>query len=222
MAQVLRNILSNALKFTPKGGSIVIKIECTEGNLVVSVSDSGFGISPDNQGRLFNEVIQFHAKAHQAGGGSGLGLWISKKIVDMHGGSISVFSEGEGHGSTFTFTLPMKTITPMHAPKEDSVRSARPASMRKRPSVFVKDSSGIIKDVSFRDAQETSLELPVLEILIVDDSELNRKMIMRSLAKDGHHFTEAGDGIAAIEKVSKAISERHRFDVITMDNVFYT
>ena len=146
MAQVLRNILSNALKFTPAEGSVVVKIDFKDENLVVHVIDSGFGISFENQKRLFCEVIQFHAKAHQAGGGSGLGMWISKKIVDMHGGSISVFSEGEGRGATFSFTLPMKANAEINAAPADSLRLPRSISFRRQPSVFVKDSSGNLRD----------------------------------------------------------------------------
>lgn len=219
MAQVLRNILSNALKFTSAEGCVAVNIEHQQGKLIVAVKDSGFGISFENQKRLFSEVVQFHAKAHQAGGGSGLGMWISKKIVDMHGGSIAVFSEGEGRGATFTFTLPMKASFVPNEARAESFRQARSPSFRRQPSVFVKDPSGNLKDSMFEGLEGTSSELPILDILIVDDSELNRKMIMRSLTEDGHYFTEAVDGIDAVEIVSKAIAERRRFDVITMDNV---
>ena len=94
MAQVLRNLLSNALKFTPLDGTVLVKcytseedefedgLEETAGRrrkkeFVVEVIDSGAGISLENQKKLFNRVIQFHANVQQAGGGSGLGLWIS-------------------------------------------------------------------------------------------------------------------------------------------------
>ena len=78
-----------------------------EGRLVVEVVDTGAGISPENQKKLFKEIVQFNPEKLQAGGGSGLGLWITKGIVDMHGGRISVHSAGEGHGCTFTVRLPM-------------------------------------------------------------------------------------------------------------------
>jgi hypothetical protein len=77
------------------------------GFLVVDVVDTGAGISPENQQKLFKEIVQFQPEKLQAGGGSGLGLWITKGIVDMHGGRISVHSDGEGHGCTFTVRLPM-------------------------------------------------------------------------------------------------------------------
>ena len=77
------------------------------GMLVLEIKDSGAGISSENQKRLFKEIIQFNPEELQGGGGSGLGLWISKAIVDLHGGRLSVHSEGEGKGSTFRLEIPM-------------------------------------------------------------------------------------------------------------------
>ena len=76
--------------------------------LYISVIDSGAGISTENQKKLFKEVIQFNPEKLQSGGGSGFGLYICKGIVDLHEGFLSVFSEGEGLGSTFTVQLPME------------------------------------------------------------------------------------------------------------------
>ena len=77
------------------------------GNLIIMVSDSGPGISEANQKKLFRSVIQFDPEKNQGGGGSGFGLFISKGIVDLHNGSISVRSEGEGHGCSFILAMPM-------------------------------------------------------------------------------------------------------------------
>ena len=79
--------------------------------LYISVIDSGAGISTENQKKLFKEVIQFHPEKLQSGGGSGFGLYICKGIVDLHEGFLSVFSEGEGLGSTFTVQLPMEKVS---------------------------------------------------------------------------------------------------------------
>ena len=76
---------------------------------MVEVKDSGTGLSAENQLQLFDNVVQFHANAQQGGGGSGLGLWISKKILDLHGGEIGVCSLGEGLGSMFYFSIPLCT-----------------------------------------------------------------------------------------------------------------
>ena len=165
VVQVIRNVVSNAIKFTPARGRIQINIkfvphdqdvkkarqgvtfhrnksrviptECNRpdldvemslsvqsqisgrlsiassslkqvsGEVVIEIKDNGAGISEENQRRLFKEVVQFNPELLQNGGGSGLGMCISKSIMDMHGGTIGVISGGEGQGSLFTLRLPM-------------------------------------------------------------------------------------------------------------------
>lgn len=82
-------------------------VTSVDGWLVLELTDDGAGISSENQKKLFKEVIQFHPEKLQGGGGSGLGTMISKGIVELHGGNISVYSEGEGFGTTLTVRLPM-------------------------------------------------------------------------------------------------------------------
>ena len=74
------------------------------------VTDTGAGISSSNQQKLFREIVQFNPEVLQAGGGSGLGLWITSSIVDLHGGTISVYSDGLGRGSTFTVEIDMNRL----------------------------------------------------------------------------------------------------------------
>ena len=218
MAQVLRNLLSNAIKFTPIEGTVEVAIDARDDRLEVRVRDSGVGISSDNQARLFNEVVQFYAKAQQAVGGSGLGLWISRKIMDMHGGSIAVHSEGEGKGAVFLISLPMRKVDERQ-PFEMAIRPVEGVcSMHKQLSAFKKTGSGLIKNVSCKDVIEEA-PLPPLRILVVDDSALNRKMLMRLFVKEGYSVIEADDGDVAIEVCSREMSEGRAFDLITMDNV---
>eukprot|EP01033_Poteriospumella_lacustris_P015717 gene15717-11246_t len=118
LAQVVRNLCSNALKFTPPMGYVDVRLALVPpqesklgrdlGPAVrISVKDTGAGISPENQKRLFGQYVQFNASKLQQGKGSGLGLWISKSIVEMHGGKIWAHSEGEGKGTTFGIDLPV-------------------------------------------------------------------------------------------------------------------
>jgi CheY-like chemotaxis protein len=86
------------------------------GSFTVSVADSGAGISVHDQAKVFNEIVQFSPNELQAGGGSGLGLWISKRICDLHGSRIEMFSAGEGSGSTFIVKVPLYRPTPGPAP----------------------------------------------------------------------------------------------------------
>jgi signal transduction histidine kinase len=105
LTQVLINLVGNAIKFTD-AGEVAIKAEATDGQLRVSVSDTGPGISAADQARLFQEFQQADNAITRKKGGTGLGLAISKRIIEMHGGKIWVESQ-VGRGSTFTFTLPI-------------------------------------------------------------------------------------------------------------------
>ncbi|MGI0029936.1 MAG: sensor histidine kinase, partial [Nitrososphaera sp.] len=99
IAQVISNLLDNALKFT-KQGSITVTTEKDDGRLILSVKDTGSGIDADIMPRLFSK---FATKSNR---GTGLGLFISRSIIDAHGGSIWCGNNGEGRGATFGFSLP--------------------------------------------------------------------------------------------------------------------
>jgi len=105
--QVLLNLLSNALKFTPEGGTVAVRAHIAGDFVEIAVSDTGVGISPEDQATVFEEFRQVGA-ASKKSEGTGLGLAISRKFVELHGGAIRVDSE-VGQGSTFTFTLPRRT-----------------------------------------------------------------------------------------------------------------
>jgi GAF domain-containing protein/anti-sigma regulatory factor (Ser/Thr protein kinase) len=103
--QILLNLLSNAVKFTPEGGRIGINARQTDGAVEISVSDTGIGIAPEDQAKIFEEFRQVGGDYAHKKEGTGLGLTLAKKFVELHGGIIWVESE-VGKGSTFTFTLP--------------------------------------------------------------------------------------------------------------------
>jgi len=106
LAQVLVNLLENALKYSPTGGTIRVHVERDGAQALVSVSDSGIGIPPDQKAHLFERFFRARNAPISGFGGLGLGLYISRDIVERHGGRIWVESE-VGHGSTFRFTLPV-------------------------------------------------------------------------------------------------------------------
>ena len=106
--QVLLNLLSNAVKFTPEGGRVEVRAQRLRDHVEVSVTDTGIGIAAEHQEAVFEEFRQVgtdYAKKHE---GTGLGLTLSKRFVELHGGHIAVKSR-LGEGSTFTFTLPVRT-----------------------------------------------------------------------------------------------------------------
>ena len=106
--QILVNLLSNAVKFTPDEGCIVVDAKKEEDSVVISVRDNGVGISDEDQGKVFEEFRQVGDDGKLASQGTGLGLTLSRRFVELHGGKIWVESE-LGKGSVFTFTLPEVT-----------------------------------------------------------------------------------------------------------------
>ncbi len=108
ISQVIVNLLSNAVKFSPAGGAVDVHASQLNGELHVSVRDTGPGIAPEDHGRIFEAFQQTEAGIQQREG-TGLGLALSKRLVELHGGRIWVESE-TGKGSTFVFTLPSRTV----------------------------------------------------------------------------------------------------------------
>ncbi|TMH16175.1 MAG: hypothetical protein E6H68_07505 [Betaproteobacteria bacterium] len=103
--QILVNLLSNAVKFTPDGGRVALRARPVESGLEVSVSDTGIGIAPEDQEKVFEEFRQVGGDYKTKQEGTGLGLALARRFVELHGGVITVQSE-LGKGATFTFTIP--------------------------------------------------------------------------------------------------------------------
>ena len=346
MDQVLRNLISNALKFTPRGGSVSVsasfnpkntaltsiitnskiigsdlppspgvmfsnwiqrcflkskrlelnstfadnhdieeaKFDCSSnddvfhGKLVIVVTDTGAGISDKNQRRLFNEIVQFNPEVLQAGGGSGLGLWITNSLVKMHNGAVRVQSAGEGMGCSFTAEIEMKRrgslarlsvqrrlsdvsfrstqsieiegievsqrvdasdvkhMGTLSSKERDNKSNTLPSTATMSATASDEDVSNDLippKSTAFRSfcTNDNQTKSAYYDILVVDDSSLNRKMLCRVLRTSGHHCDEAGDGLSAVEKVKMKMkgekrkrsengnSERRMYDVILMDFV---
>ena len=104
--QVLLNLLSNAIKFTPEGGRVGVRAAVVDGRVEVAVSDTGIGIAPEDQEAVFEEFRQV-GTAEKKAEGTGLGLALARKFIELHGGRICVQSQVDV-GSTFTFTIPVR------------------------------------------------------------------------------------------------------------------
>jgi PAS domain S-box-containing protein len=107
IAQVMINLLSNAKKFTPRGGRVVVELRRTGAQLTLTISDTGAGISPDLIPRLFEPFIQGPQSLDRIVGGLGLGLAAVKGLVELHGGSVAIASRGTGQGAEVTLSLPL-------------------------------------------------------------------------------------------------------------------
>jgi len=108
MSQVMGNLLDNALKFTPEKGRVEIEVKKIKNDIVVSIKDTGIGMSKETLKKLFTPFFQAKSDITRKYGGTGLGLSICKGLIEAHGGKIWAESQGEGKGSIFTFTLPIK------------------------------------------------------------------------------------------------------------------
>jgi len=195
ISQVLSNLLANAIKFTHHGEILVqvdLKEETDADVLVeVSVKDSGIGISPEEQERLFLPFSQADASITRKYGGTGLGLVISKTLIELMGGEISVVSNA-GQGARFAFTLRLSKQTTPHAyrPLEQTVAAPEPKSFQLQ-------------------SKETGGKLSVL---IVDDNEINRKLAKILVEQLGATSELAENGAQAVDACN-----RRNYDLILMD-----
>jgi PAS domain S-box-containing protein len=129
LAQVFANLLNNAAKYTPRGGRITVIVEPGDGEVEVKIRDTGVGIPPDMRARVFEMFTQVDRSLERTHGGLGIGLSISKQLVEMHGGVIYVESEGVGRGSEFVVRLPTastqdEVLAPIRRDRPSGVRGA--------------------------------------------------------------------------------------------------
>lgn len=107
LRQILINLLSNAMNYTPTGGSVLLKVQMIQLSVQFQVIDNGVGISSEHLPHIFTRFYRADKSRARSAGGSGIGLTITKHLVEAHGGIIQAFSEGSGKGSKFIFTIPM-------------------------------------------------------------------------------------------------------------------
>ncbi len=188
--QVIWNLLSNAAKFTPAGGSVRVRMIRHVSNVEISVSDNGEGITPEFLPYVFDRFRQADAGISRLRGGLGLGLAISRHLVELHGGTIGVTSPGPGLGSTFTLWLPKAFVTPIPyvgAPRStDLPDSVRPL--------------GELEDLTH------------LHVLLVEDDDDSRDLFVSVLEKCGARVSSTDSGYEAL-----ALFEADTPDVVVSD-----
>jgi signal transduction histidine kinase len=126
--QIMLNLLSNAVKFTPDGGSVAVRAQTKGPMIEISVTDTGIGIAPEDQAAVFDEFKQVGSDAARKAEGTGLGLALTKRFVELHGGTIRVEST-PGKGSTFAFTLPAPAAQSGAPAASDSTASREQATL---------------------------------------------------------------------------------------------
>ena len=165
LQQVVWNLLSNAIKFTPRGGRVTLSLEHADSRVALEVKDSGQGIRPEFLPRIFDRFSQGDPSSTRGHGGLGLGLAISRHLVELHGGSISARSEGEGKGATFRVEIPIVAV------KE----------LKKQMTGRKDDSTPLAPDaVNGADAR-----IEGRRVLAVDDQEDTLRVINRVLTRAG-------------------------------------
>jgi len=122
LTQVLGNLLNNAAKYTDPGGTIAVGVRRVGTDVEIQVRDNGIGIPPELLPRLFQLFTQVDGAAHRAQGGLGIGLALVRQLIQMHGGSVTAYSQGPGHGSQFLIRLPLR----VRANRDPSARSDAP------------------------------------------------------------------------------------------------
>jgi PAS domain S-box-containing protein len=159
LQQVLWNLLTNAVKFTSRGGRVQLRLEQDESHLLLTVSDTGIGIAPAFLPHVFERFRQAEGGVSRERGGLGLGLSIARQLTEMHGGSIEASSAGVGHGATFRLRLPL-LVKP--AAEEDRMpgRSQPSASLRE---LSLEDIGGVRVLVVDDDADARALVTEILE-----------------------------------------------------------
>lgn len=190
LQQIVWNLLTNAVKFTPKGGKIQIKLHRVDSHVEILVSDSGVGISKEFLPYVFDRFRQGDASTTRIHGGLGLGLSIVRQLVDLHGGSVTVESEGEGKGATFTITLPFVGVIG----NQKEAEAAIPAHSD--------------EIVSF----EGLPSLHGLKVLVVDDEADTRELIREVLRECGSEVIMCRSAAEALDAL-----EQHKPDILISD-----
>ncbi len=199
LLQVVINLISNASKFTDEGG-ITVRAWRDDGNLLVSVTDTGMGIAESDYGKVFEQFVQVGDTLTNKPKGTGLGLPISKQIVEHHGGKMWVESE-LGKGSTFTFSLPIaeEFLTAEKAGEQFGVRTVNVDALVGQLKAHI-------------DSATQSRPIGNKTILVVDDDNSIRELLRQELEGEGYEVREAKDGREALAQV-----KREKPDLIVLD-----
>ncbi|MBD2846377.1 response regulator [Paenibacillus sp. IB182496] len=198
LLQIFYNLVGNAIKFTERG-EVAVSAMQREGEIVVSVSDTGIGIPADKQEQIFQSFEHIGASVAKEYGGTGLGLSITKRLVELSGGTLTV-SSAPGQGSTFQFTLPVSEQA-----------ASEPASVAAEPALLTYIETprpGIVQP-----QEASAAQAEAYTILAVDDDPTNLQVIVQIFAQEPYHVLLASSGTEALEM----IESRTDIDLVLLD-----
>jgi CheY-like chemotaxis protein/anti-sigma regulatory factor (Ser/Thr protein kinase) len=189
LQQVVWNLLTNAVKFTPEGGKVQVRLERTPSHLEITVSDSGKGIDPSFLSSVFDRFRQADQTSTRAHGGLGLGLSIVHQLVELHNGTVHAESGGEGQGATFVVQLPLSL------------------AVSEKPLLLHSDST------AFESVTPECLpRLEHLQVLVVDDERDTRDLLRTILERCGSQVRTAASAKEAI-----GVLQQWKPDVLVSD-----
>jgi PAS domain S-box-containing protein len=196
LQQVVWNLLTNAVKFTPEGGWVELRMESDSDNVRITVSDTGNGIEPEFLPFVFDPFRQADSSSVRRYGGLGLGLSLVKHLVELHGGTSTAASEGSRRGSTFAVTLPRRRLE-FVAPPTPAVT---PREVRTEGAILL----------------DQALSLEGVSVLVVDDQEEARVVLTQTLGEYGAQVTAVSSGAEALALLYHPPGGR-RPDVMILD-----
>ncbi|MEO0470480.1 MAG: ATP-binding protein [Bacteroidota bacterium] len=212
--QVLYNLIGNAIKFT-KEGEVRVCADEMEGKIKISISDTGIGIPADKTESIFEEFQQADGSTARQFGGTGLGLTITKRLVELHGGTIGVESK-PGAGSTFWFTLNASDQAGEKVSAQEGTLVGLNPTMVNNEGLQEEDLSTdheLYQSQALSQPKTIARQEGKFRILIVDDEPVNQRVIKSHLSDDNFDLTFADDGISAL----KIIDNSAMFDLVLLD-----
>jgi PAS domain S-box-containing protein len=205
--QILFNLASNAIKFTPQAGKITISAHMTDSMAQFTVTDTGIGISEENKSKLFQPFMQLDSAANRKYEGTGLGLSLVKQFVELHHGRIWFESE-LGKGTSFTFELPLQQNTNAEATAEAVRAEAVPVrseikSMANAPEPTLSQSNAESKIPAPKIMEPPYARGDEPLILVVEDDDASRELLEVTLVHEGYRVATAANGKTALEIANK-------------------
>ncbi|NEO69251.1 ATP-binding protein [Moorena sp. SIO3H5] len=219
LQQILYNLVGNAIKFTERG-TIKVSAEVVKSYVKITVSDTGIGIPPDKLDRIFEAFEQGDGSINRKYGGVGLGLAVTKKLVQLHGGDIDVEST-PNLGSQFSFTLPISTGKVERKQREKVSQVQNYLAMANDSHHLISDhlmsdqlmSNQLMSNHLISDQNLSSPTVEAFNILIVDDEPVNLQVLVNHLSLHNYNITQAVNGLDAFTKICQGC----RPDLILLD-----